>query len=464
MTTRDWVDRFINNTITEVVVAVLIVMSVTLILVDVAFADSLGVYGDWLSAVNNVITAIFMVELTLRFVAERKKMRFFRRYWIDIIAVLPLFRVFRFLRVLRLLRLFRVGLILSQQLRSFTNPLFKLEYVFVTLALFVVVVMGAISIRAAEGSENQDFGTLEQSMWFASMTLVSGEPVGGTPHTTFGRLVALTLMMAGLTVFAVFAGTVSAVMVDTLRRVRIMPIDVDELRDHCIVCGWSRSAGLILEELVHDHHYSNVVVITELDDLEEHPFFQRHGRIACIIHGDFTRVDVLKEAGIDRARAAILLADESKEERSSQDRDARTVLAAMLIEKLNDKIFTAVQLLNRDNETSLRRAGVEEIIVTDEYVGNIIGSVVRNRGLTGMLDELLTSRYGHQFFKERLPSDLIGKNVADVMSALKRRYNATLLAVAYNERGKGMVVNPPSDLVLTSETWVIIAASGPMNP
>ncbi|MEZ4461277.1 MAG: NAD(P)-binding protein [bacterium] len=443
MTPRERVDRFINHTYTEVVVAVLIIISVTLILIEVGAGASLGPWTEPVMLANDIITWIFAVELTLRFIAERRKMRFFRRFWIDIIAVLPLFRAFRFLRILRLLRLFRVGIILSQQVRILRSPIFKLEYVFVTLSLFVVVVMGAISMRVAEGQTNTDFNTLEQALWFASMTLVSGEPVGGTPQTTFGRVVSLTLMMAGLTVFAIFAGTVSAVMIDTLKRVRIRPMEVDELRDHCIVCGWNRSAELILEELLHDRHYTSVVVITERDDLEQVPFFVRRSDSAFVVHGDFTRVDVLKGAGIDRARAAILLADESKEERSSQDRDARTVLAAMLIEKLNDTIFTTVQLLNRDNETSLRRAGVEEIIVTDEYVGNIIGSVVRNRGMTTMLDELLTSRYGHQFFKEKLPNDLVGKDVGEVMSELKRRHNATLLAVAYDERGKGMVVNPP---------------------
>jgi voltage-gated potassium channel len=460
MTPRDRVDRFINNTSTEYAVAFLILVSVCLILVEFALAGSASKARDIIIIVNDVITGVFVVELVLRFIAEPRKSRFLRRYWIDILAVLPLLRAFR---ILRLLRLFRVGIILSRQSRLFRNPLFKVEYVFISLAVFVTVVIGAISMRVAEGPQNPDFSTIEQAFWFSAMTLVSGEPIGAFPQTTVGRLVSLTLMMAGLTVFAILAGTVSAVMIDTLRKVKFRPMEIDEIKDHCVVCGWNRSAELILEELLHDDHYRNAVVITEREDLDSHPFFQHHAHRAFVLHGDFTRVDVLKEAGIERARAAILLADASKEARSSQDRDARTVLAAMLIEKMNDTIFTTVQLLNRDNETSLRRAGVEEIIVTDEYVGNIIGSVVRNRGMTTMLDELLTSRYGHQFFKERLPKDLVGKPVAEVMTTLKVRHNATLLAVSYDERGKGMVVNPAADLILGPEIWVIVAAASPMN-
>ncbi len=460
MSPRDRIDRFINHTTTEYAVAFLILVSVGLILAEFALAGSSSRVLDVVVIVNDVITGVFVVELVLRFIAESRKTRFLRRYWIDILAVLPLFRAFR---ILRLLRLFRVGIILSRQSQVFRHPLFKVEYVFISLAVFMTVVIGAISMRVAEGPRNADFSTIEQALWFAAMTLVSGEPVGGVPQTTMGRMVALTLMMAGLTVFAILAGTVSAVMIDTLRKVKFRPMEIDEITDHCVVCGWNRSAELILQELLHDNHYKHVVVITEQDGLDAQAFFQHHAHRAFVIQGDFTRVDVLKEAGIGRARAAILLADASKDARSSQDRDARTVLAAMLIEKMNDKIFTTVQLLNRDNETSLRSAGVEEIIVTDEYVGNIIGSVVRNRGMTTMLDELLTSRYGHQFFKERLPKDLTGKQVSEVMTTLKIRHNATLLAISYDERGKGMVVNPAADLILGPEVWVIVAADSPMN-
>jgi voltage-gated potassium channel len=463
MTPRQRIDRFINHPTTELGVAVLIVVSVCAIVLEFALLAQNSPWLPHLMAFNDGITAVFVVELVLRFIAERRKIRFFKRFWLDIIAVLPLLRAFRFLRILRVLRLFRVGIILNRQLRVFRNPIFKLEYVLISVAVLVVVVLGGISIRAAEGSHNSDVATLEQAFWFAAMTLVGGEPLGATPQTTFGRIVALTLMLAGLTVFAILAGTVSAVMVDTLRNVRMRPMEIDELRDHCIVCGWNRSAEMIIHELVHDRHYTHVVVVSERSDLENEPFFQKYGHQVVVVCGDFTRVDALRAAGIERARAAVLLADASKDERSSQDRDARTVLTAMLIEKLNPGIFSTVQLLNRDNETSLRSAGVEEIIVTDEYVGNIIGSVVRNRGMTTMLDELLTSRFGHQFVKERLPEVLVGKTVADALVFLKNEHNATLLAVARDERGKGMVVNPPGDMVLAPGTWMVVAATGALQ-
>jgi voltage-gated potassium channel len=160
-----------------------------------------------------------------------------------------------------------------------------------------------------------------------------------------------------------------------------------------------------------------------------------------------------------------LLADATMEERSAQDRDARTVLAAMLIEKLNVDIYTTVQLLNRNNEASLKQVGVEEIIVSEEYVGNIMATVTRNRGIVSMLDELLTTAYGHQFYRCRVPDEMIGMNIGDALSHLKKEYDATLLAVDLQTgaRGSSIKVNPPTDLVLEESYFVYITASKPID-
>ena len=449
-----------NHVATEVVVGILIVISVVLVVWEVS------VPHDWphfhqLERANDVITWVFVVELTLRFLAENRKRRFFRRFWIDIIAVLPLLRGLRILRVLRLLRLFRLGLMVSRHLRFFSTRAswLRIEYVLISFAIVVAIIMGALSIRFAEGRENSDFDTLEESVWFAVMTLIGGEPIGGVPRTRFGLVVATALMMGGLTVFAIFTGTVSAVMVDSLRNIRFRSMEVDELSNHVVLCGWNRAAEMVLDELIHESPYHHFVVVAERRDLEDNEYFRRHEHRVFLVVGDYTRIDVLRTAGVERADVAILLADETKEDRSSQDRDARTVLAAMLIEKLNTRIYTTVQLLNRDNETSLRRAGVEEVIVSDEYVGNIMASVVRNRGIVSVLDELLTAKRGHQFFKSKVPKKLVQKTVAEAMGILKADHDATLIAVDRGEGVKNILVNPPADLVLEADHAIIVAAA-----
>lgn len=457
--------RFINHPFTEIVIMVMIVASVVLVLYEFSIGEQDPSF--WMvEQVNDVFTYFFVLELTLRFYVEQRKGRFLKKYWLDIIAVLPFFRSFRVLRVVRLLRLFRFGIILTRKLARWSGPLriIKAEYVIVAVAIIVVVLMGGFSMRVVEGRFNTDFDTLNESLWFATMTLIGGEPIGGSPKTPLGRFITATLMVSGLTVFAIFTATVSAVMVNSLKNLQFHAMEIDDLDNHVVLCGWNRAGHLIIEELLLDPKFPHIVLISEDPSLSQDPFFKGVIDQVFLIHGDYTRIDVLKEAGLERASYAMLLADSTKE-RTPQDRDARTVLAAMLIEKMNKDIYTVVQLLNRDNETSLRQVGVEEIIVSDEYVGNIMATVAKNRGIVSMLDELLTSKYGHQFFKCNVPEELVGVSVGYAIGELKRSYEATLIGV---DLGEGrtfdeiMRVNPPSTLVLTAQHQLIIAASKPL--
>lgn len=460
---RDRLAWVMNHRVTEVIVAILIVLSVGLVLWEASVARDWRHYAT-LRFANDVITWVFVIELTLRFLAERRKRRFFRRFWIDIIAVMPLMRGFRMLRVLRLLRLFRLGMIVARHLQFFSGraSFMRLEYVIIVFAIFVSVLMGALSIRVAEGRHNPEFETFEQAVWYSVLTLVGSEPIGGDPQTRLGRVITVALMMGGLTVFAIFTGTVSAVMVDSLRSIKFRSMEIDELNNHIVICGWNRAAELVIDELVHESDYRHFVIIAENSNIEDIPRFKRFEHRIFYLRGDYTRIDVLKEAGIERASVAILLADDAKEERTFQDRDARTVLAAMLIEKLNENIYTTVQLLNRDNETSLRRAGVEEIIVSDEYVGNIMASVVRNRGIVAVLDELLTAKRGHQFFKTKVPKRLVGMTVEEALPELKHTSDCTLIAVDRGGGSHNILVNAPGDLVLEADFTIIV--TGPKPP
>ncbi|MBX3273743.1 MAG: ion transporter [Sandaracinaceae bacterium] len=464
---RARVERAIEHPLTETVVALLIALSVGLLLFE-ASLEAGSPQRDVVAIANDVVTWIFVVELALRFWVEKRKRRFFRRYWIDILAVLPLLRAFRMLRVLRLLRLFRLGATLTQHARQYSSALayVKQEYFFGALIVVVVVLMGAFSIRFAESRDTEGFEDFEHSFWYAVMTVAANEPTLATPQTRLGRMVTLALMLGGMTLFAFFTGTVSAVMIDSLRKLRYRRMELEELEGHVVVCGWNNAGKeFIAELLLHSSHKRQVVIITESEELDE-TLLGDHTHQAHVLRGDFTKSTVLRKAGIERAAFAVILADTSRTERTTQDRDARTVLAAMLVEKLNANIHTTVQLLDAENEGSLRDAGVEDIIVADAYVGGMMANVVKNRGMVPVISEILTARHGQQLFKVPAPAAIVGMTVADAMAYLKEQDDATLLAVAEKKpkRREGarheesFVVNPPADLVIRDDHEVVVTA------
>jgi len=86
--------RVIELAIDKVVPYLLIVLLATII-VDIALAASLEEYSVNLEIVDYAIVFIFVIDLIVKFIRARTIKGFLRKYWLEIIAVLPAFVVAR---------------------------------------------------------------------------------------------------------------------------------------------------------------------------------------------------------------------------------------------------------------------------------------------------------------------------------------------------------------------------------
>jgi voltage-gated potassium channel len=454
-------DRFLHHPWTETALLALILVSVAgtvaEVLVPPLWARRIGVVDD-------AIAAIFAVELTLRWAVARKKRRFFARYWIDILALAP----FWFFRVLRVLRLFRAFILLQRRVSPFRGAVAShAEPVSLVLGSVVLILLATLVMHRAESPDNAAFAELEGSLWFATYSLVGGEPIGGMPATHVGRWTLLILMLGGMTVFGVFVGTVSATMVTGLRgRLDLRELDMDELEGHVVVCGWNATARTVLGELFHPASPQDraVVLVTEValpaDEVRALELRQVPRERLYQHRGDFTRVDVLETVGIKRASSVILLAD-TLVVRSAQDCDARTVLAALTVERMAPKIYTVAELHSRDNEGLLKMAGVEDVVVPDLFSGMILGSVQRNRGLVRLLDEVLTQTWGNAFHSYPVPVRLAGRTAAELTATLQGGHRALLVAVEVDGE---VEVNPRADRVVPAGSRLIVIHGDDFRP
>ncbi|NCG20725.1 MAG: potassium channel protein, partial [Rhodobacterales bacterium] len=433
-TLKQRTDRFLHHPITELVLLVLILLSVLLMLLELMMSRSATL--DALVLVGQGITALFVVELSARFWVAQKKSRFFSRYWLDILAIVPLIRPLRFFRVLRVLRLFRAGILINRQATGFGGAFRgsrRSELVAILVGMIVLIASSADILLYAERG-NPQFSTFEEALWFASMSLVGGEPIGGQPDSDLGRWVTLFLMLGGMTLFGVLVGTVSASMVRRLSAgLEEHAMELDELRKHTVVCGWNGSGPTVLRELFAVEPGRCVVLITEEEDIPKDLPDDLLRQSLYHVHGDYTRVSVLEMAGLRQATNLILLRDELIQ-RSEQDRDARTVLAALTAEHLSSGVYTVAELHSAQSQEILELAGVEEIVVGHWYSGVIIGAVARNRGLVRVLDELLTVE-GNRLRTISVPPSYVGRTVEDVHHQLFVEHRAVLVALVHEQDG-----------------------------
>ncbi|HIK46756.1 MAG TPA: NAD-binding protein [Leptolyngbyaceae cyanobacterium M65_K2018_010] len=460
-TLKSRIDRALYSAPIELALIGLILLSVLLVFVEVGASPDFPGFETILH-LQNWLTIIFWIELGLRGWCARNKLRFLRNYWWDILAVFPVPIQFPILRLLRLLRLMRVGILINRNLNRLSPALAVGlgAQIGLVAILGVIVMAGALGLYLIEGRDNDQIQDLGQALWWSLFTLVAAEPIGTEPVTPAGRVLTLLVMLGGLTLFAVITGLVSALMVQRLRStMEFRTMDLDELRNHTVICGWNRSGIHVVEELLLDPDLRNspILLVAEFEETPEQSLKNLNLSQLYCHTADYTRIDVLETIGITHADRAILLADTSRP-RSDQDIDARTVLAALTIEKLNPAVYTCAQLLDRRNDVQLKAAGVDDVIVADEITSHMIAASARAEGSIAVLAELLTVQVGNQIYKLPIPSTWIDLSFWQAVDKLKRTYDALIIAIEIGHPKRHTLVNPPSGYRLGPKDQLVVIA------
>lgn len=423
----------------------------------------------------DAIGAFFVVELALRLRAAPSRRGFFREYWLDVASVLPVLASVRLvlpdglfhnpgplpawlasLALLRVVRLFRLLKIARHRMLLFPKVLRRgaREVFFVSGLVLLAVVIASSALVTFERDANPALRTFGQAFWFSLYSVVAAEPIPAPPTTFGGHVVAFFVILTGLFTFATVVGTVTALVTERLRSGDLI-VDWEDLRDHLIVCGYNRKAQIILKEYVAatpEDDDRPIVVIAELEQIPQlAPELQRRVQF---LNDDFTKIEALEKAGVRRAARAIILADTARG-RKERDADARTVLAALTIERLNPDIYTAAEINRREHGHHLEMGKVNDYVVSGEHSAFLLAQSAITRGVMSVFSELLTHEHGNRFSRCQVPKSFKGKSFVELMVHVKKEHDALLVAV---NNGKDVVLNPSSYVFQGGEDVVLITS------
>lgn len=415
----------------------------------------------WLDRLANAMTLIFAIELMLRYRDSPSRARFFREYWPDVVAVasvtLTLGSVMPALRLLRLLRLYRVFVLARQvpAFRGFVRHRGPRRALALLSIIGLSVMVATAALLAFESGKNQELSSFEQAFWFSLYSIFATQPTPDAPLTTGGRVVSLFLIFVGLSTFAVLTGTVSAVVLSRLK-VEGLVVDWEDLKDHVIICGWNRKAEIIVREYdaMHKDDPKPVVVIAKTEGSPAFTEPSLRSRVQ-FLDDDFTKISALEKAGILRASTCILLSDTTKG-RNERDADARTILAALTVERLNPQVYTCAELNRREYSTHLKLGCVDDFVVSGEHSAFLLAQAALNHGTMNVWSELLSYEYGHKFCRVTVPQKLVGHHFCEALKVLKKEDN--LIAIAISQKGQAPKINPPDTTVLGEGDELVVIA------
>jgi len=172
------------------------------------------------------------------------------------------------------------------------------------------------------------------------------------------------------------------------------------------------------------------------------------------LNDDFTKLEALEKAGVKRAARAIILSDTARG-RKERDADARTVLAALTIERLNPDVYTAAEINRREHGHHLEMGKVNDYVVSGEHSAFLLAQSAITRGVMSVFSELLTHEHGNRFTRCQVPARMKGKTFVDLMVHVKKEHDALLVGV---NRGKEMILNPTGYVFEGGEDVVLITS------
>ncbi len=437
------------------IIGTLIAVSCSLTVVEIAVGSaskSQALFG----LINRVISVAFAGELALRFYAAPRRRRFFSDYWPDLVSLVPAVVVGPAMGGLRLLRLFRLvrlmaffrqhPVLLATVVRRGPRQLLVLGGLLLAMLFATTTAM-----LAFEGGDNPSLDSFKEAFWFSIYSLLANEPIPGPPHSLGGRIISLFLMLFGLATFAVFTGTISAVMVERMRQTG-NTMSWDELEDHILICGWNRKAEIIVGEYVSAKPGVPIVVIAKLDGDPQFTDPNLRKEIQ-FLNEDFTKAAALELVGVKRASTCIILSDTTRG-RNERDADARTVLTALTVEKLNPEVYTCAELNRREYSDHLALGNVNSFVVSGEHSAFLLAQAALNQAALGIFSELLSYSTGNRFCRVRAPASWKGKTFFDALVIVKEKHDAILIAVADGKGG--MSVNPHNYVFVGGEEAVAI--------
>lgn len=277
------------------------------------------------------------------------------------------------------------------------------------------------------------------------MTVITITTVGFhevQPLGTSGRLFTMALALGGVfTAFYAAAEFIRAVVTGEIRTVfgrQRMENLLSQLHDHLVVCGFGRMGRLVCEEF---SAAGLPFVVVDRDPRVLEDFSMPHG---IPLPGDATADEVLKRAGVDRARALVTAAAS----------DADNLYVSMSARFLNEKLFIVARAESEGAERKLLRAGASRVVSPYSIGGHRVAQAVLRPNAMEFLE--LATRSAH--LELQIEETELGAGSPLVGASLKTspvRSELGIIVVAIKKPDGKMLFNPLPETVLEARDVLI---------
>ena len=300
-------------------------------------------------------------------------------------------------------------------------------------AIVIVVVSGTLGFWLLE----PEWG-IWRSLYFTliTVTTVGYGDEGISPH---GEGFAAILLIVGIATFTYSLTTLVQIATnqEAIRK-RKMQKQIDQTKDHVLVCGYGRMGQSVCNEL--DHDGISCVVIDQ--DSEKCRQAAEEGRL--VLHGSASDDDLLLRAGIERARSIVC----------AVNCDAENIFITITARELGKNIFIASRAEVESTARKLERGGASLVVLPHEMAGSSIARSIVNPHLAKVLQRQRHCQESIQLGEVSVcdNSPLVNQTIAGFGAS-----EQSIVFVAIHRSTGAILLRPSGEDVFSSGDTVIVA-------
>ena len=215
-----------------------------------------------------------------------------------------------------------------------------------------------------------------------------------------------------------------------------------EMKNHLIICGYGRMGRHVCREFS-QRGLPFVIIDRRAEVLRD--FAVPHG---IALPGDATSDEVLRHAGVARARALVTVAAS----------DADNLFITLSARLLNDKLFIVARAEGELAEEKLRRAGANRVVAPYAIGGAKVAMAVLRPAVVDFIE--LATRTEHLDLQIEETLIHAGSKLDGVtLHASRLRTDLGVIVVAIKKASGHLIANPPGDAVMSpGDTLIALGA------
>ncbi len=238
---------------------------------------------------------------------------------------------------------------------------------------------------------------LVDSIYYSTVTLSTTGYGDIAPVAAHSRLINAFLITPLRIIFlALLIGTTLEVLANQGREMFRVARWRKHMNDQIVVIGYGTKGRSAAQTLMRNGVDRESIVVVDSTPTAK---TEAHADGLAVVIGDATRREVLRRAGVERARQVII----------TVARDDATVLATLTVRQLNPSAYITAAVRESANVPLIRQSGADSVITSSDAVGRLLGLSSKSPTLGAVMEDLLTYGDGLEVAERDILVSELGK-------------------------------------------------------